>query len=182
MLAFVVPQFESLFNDMGEALPALTRRDRQRGLFAGLVLAVAGGRRAFFLAARWLNSEAGARLARPRCCACRWRGTSSSSSRWRASPAPWVRCWAMACPCSAPSTSGSKPSATWCCARASTLLPPAVKAGQRMSVALAETRMFTPMVIQMTRVGEESGALDAMMLELAKVFDDHVSSGVSSAA
>jgi general secretion pathway protein F len=38
--------------------------------------------------------------------------------------------------------------------------------------------MFTPMVIQMTRVGEESGSLDLMMLELAKVFDGHVKSGV----
>jgi general secretion pathway protein F len=58
------------------------------------------------------------------------------------------------------------------------VLPPAVKAGKRMSVALAETGMFTPMVIQMTRVGEESGSLDQMMLELAKVFDGHVQSGV----
>jgi general secretion pathway protein F len=47
-----------------------------------------------------------------------------------------------------------------------------------MSVALDETGMFTPMVIQMTRVGEESGSLDGMMLELAKVFEDHVASGV----
>ena len=30
----------------------------------------------------------------------------------------------------------------------------------------------------MIRVGEESGNLDKMMLELAKVFDDHVQSGV----
>jgi general secretion pathway protein F len=30
----------------------------------------------------------------------------------------------------------------------------------------------------MTRVGEESGALDRMMLELARVFDDHVRSGI----
>ena len=58
------------------------------------------------------------------------------------------------------------------------VLPPAVKAGKRMSVALEETKMFTPMVIQMIRVGEESGSLDQMMLELAKVFDDHVQSGV----
>ena len=57
-------------------------------------------------------------------------------------------------------------------------LLPAVKSGQRMSVALAETKLFTPMVIQMTRVGEESGALDSMMLELARVFDDHVQAGV----
>jgi general secretion pathway protein F len=58
------------------------------------------------------------------------------------------------------------------------VLPPAVKAGKRMSVALDETRMFTPMVIQMIRVGEESGSLDQMMLELATVFDGHVQSGV----
>ncbi len=58
------------------------------------------------------------------------------------------------------------------------VLPPAVKAGKRMSVALEETGLFTPMVIQMTRVGEESGSLDSMMLELARVFDDHVQSGV----
>jgi general secretion pathway protein F len=58
------------------------------------------------------------------------------------------------------------------------VLPPAVKSGKRISVALAETKMFTPMVIQMTRVGEESGSLDLMMLELAKVFDGHVKSGV----
>ena len=38
--------------------------------------------------------------------------------------------------------------------------------------------MFTPMVIQMIRVGEESGSLDQMMLELADVFDNHVQSGV----
>ena len=58
------------------------------------------------------------------------------------------------------------------------VLPPAVKAGKRMSLALEETDMFTPMVIQMTRVGEESGSLDQMMLELAKVFDNQVQSGV----
>ncbi|MDP4916453.1 MAG: type II secretion system F family protein, partial [Haliea sp.] len=58
------------------------------------------------------------------------------------------------------------------------VLPPAVKSGKRISVALEETGLFTPMVIQMTRVGEESGRLDTMMLELAKVFDGHVQSGV----
>ena len=58
------------------------------------------------------------------------------------------------------------------------VLPAAVKAGQRMSVALSETGMFTPMVIQMIRVGEESGSLGQMMLELATVFDDHVQNGV----
>ena len=33
----------------------------------------------------------------------------------------------------------------------------------------------------MARVGEESGRLDAMMLELARVFDDHVEASVKRA-
>ena len=53
-----------------------------------------------------------------------------------------------------------------------------MKSGKRMSVALDEADMFTPMVIQMIRVGEESGSLDKMMLELARIFDSHVQSGV----
>ncbi len=58
------------------------------------------------------------------------------------------------------------------------VLPPAVKAGERMHGALEETGQFTPMVIQMIRVGEESGRLDQMMLELSRVFEDHVQTGV----
>ena len=58
------------------------------------------------------------------------------------------------------------------------VLSPTVKSGQRISSALEENKLFTPMVIQMIRVGEESGNLDQMMLELAKVFDDHVQSGI----
>jgi len=47
-----------------------------------------------------------------------------------------------------------------------------------MSLALQKTEAFTPMVVQMIRVGEESGSLDNMMLELAKVYDNEVQSGV----
>ena len=58
------------------------------------------------------------------------------------------------------------------------VLEPAVKRGQRMSVALEETGVFSPMVIQMVRVGEESGSLDQMMTELAQVYDEEVEAGV----
>ena len=47
-----------------------------------------------------------------------------------------------------------------------------------MSTALEETDMFTPMVIQMSCVDAESGNLGQMMLELARVFDDHVQSDI----
>ena len=58
------------------------------------------------------------------------------------------------------------------------ILEPAVKRGQRMSVALEEAEVFSPLVIQMVRVGEESGSLDQMMTELAEVYDEEVQAGV----
>jgi general secretion pathway protein F len=47
-----------------------------------------------------------------------------------------------------------------------------------MSVALEDTGTFSPLVIQMVRVGEESGSLDQMMTELAEVYDEEVQAGV----
>ena len=61
------------------------------------------------------------------------------------------------------------------------VLPPAVKRGQRMSVALEGTDTFSPLVVQMVRVGEESGSLDQMMIELADVYDEEVQAGVKRA-
>mgnify|MGYP003652470462 FL=1 len=58
------------------------------------------------------------------------------------------------------------------------VLEPAVKRGQRISVALEDTAVFSPLVIQMARVGEESGSLDKMMTELADVYDAEVQAGV----
>jgi general secretion pathway protein F len=57
-------------------------------------------------------------------------------------------------------------------------LVPAVKRGQRISEALEQENVFSPLVIQMIRVGEESGSLDQMMTELAKVYDEEVQAGV----
>ena len=63
MLGFVVPQFEKLFTDMGDALPLATRIVmrlgqvfRDWGLVIGIVLGLAG-----WGAARWLRSPAGTR-------------------------------------------------------------------------------------------------------------------------
>ena len=58
------------------------------------------------------------------------------------------------------------------------VLEPAIKRGQRISVALEETQRFSPLVIQMVRVGEESGSLDQMMTELAGVYDEEVQAGI----
>ena len=180
MLAFVVPQFETLFNDMGEALPALTRgviagADFIKGWFWLLLILIVGG--GAWLRS-WLRSEAGQQRWHQRLLRLPLAGTivfefemarfARSLGTLLGNGVPLLRAIDIAIETVGNVVLGNS---------LRTLLP-AVKAGKRMSVALEDTQMFTPMVIQMTRVGEESGALDTMMLELAKVFEDHVQAGV----
>ncbi|MEM6545640.1 MAG: type II secretion system F family protein, partial [Pseudomonadota bacterium] len=180
MLGLVVPQFQELFDDMGDGLPLLTEMvigaaDFLKAWFWLLALVLVG---AVLWFRRWLLSDKGRRSWHQRLLRAPVVGTivfefemarfARTLGTLLSNGVPLLRAIDIAL-----ETVGNTVLRT-----ALSALSPAVKAGQRMSVALAETRMFTPLVIQMTRVGEESGALDKMMLELAKVFDDHVSTGV----
>ena len=65
--------------------------------------------------------------------------------------------------------------------RASLLeLPQTIKRGGRLSQAL-DARVFSPVALQMVRVGEESGSLDTMLLELAQVYESEVEDEVKRA-
>lgn len=57
-------------------------------------------------------------------------------------------------------------------------LPAAIKQGGRMATSLEKTGLFTQAAIQMIAVGEESGRLDAMLKELAHVYDDEIQASV----
>lgn len=180
MLAFVVPQFETLFNDMGDSLPSLTRvvinaADFVTAWFWLLAIVIA----LTVVAVRnWLRSDAGKQRWHARLLTLPLFGGivfefemarfARTLGTLLGNGVPMLKAIDIAI--------GTVENVVLKASLGS--LPPAVKSGQRMSVALAESKMFTPMVIQMTRVGEESGAMDTMMLELAKVFDDHVNSGV----
>ena len=59
-------------------------------------------------------------------------------------------------------------------------LEPAVKRGERLSKAM-QPEVFSPMAVQMVLVGEESGRLDAMLLELAQVYEAEVEADVKRA-
>ena len=180
MLGFVVPQFETLFNDMGEALPAMTKAViaaaefiKAWGFLLGVLLVVLG-----LVIQRWAVSEQGKTALDTRLLALPIAGNIAFEYEM----AKFARTVGtllgngvslLKAIQIANETVGNLP-----LREGLDVLPAAVKAGKRMSVALEETKMFTPMVIQMTRVGEESGRLDDMMLELASVFEDHVASGV----
>jgi general secretion pathway protein F len=52
-------------------------------------------------------------------------------------------------------------------------IAPAIKRGDRLS-AVMDQRVFPPVARQMVRVGEESGSLDTMLLDLAEINEDEV--------
>lgn len=180
MLGFVVPQFETLFNDMGDALPSMTKAVIAAAEFIkawGLILAVLVAVLALVFQ-RWAVSDQGKATLDTRLLALPIAGNiafeyemakfARTVGTLLGNGVSLLKAIQIAI-----DTVGNIPLKDGL-----NVLPPAVKAGKRMSVALEETEMFTPMVIQMTRVGEESGRLDDMMLELASVFEDHVASGV----
>jgi len=49
-----------------------------------------------------------------------------------------------------------------------------IRSGTALSAAMAETQFFTPMVIQMTAVGEESGSLETMLGKVATFYEAEV--------
>jgi general secretion pathway protein F len=49
-----------------------------------------------------------------------------------------------------------------------------LKGGEGLSVPLAETGMFPQLAVQLIRVGEESGSLEAMLLRVAEIYDGEV--------
>ena len=180
MLGFVVPQFETLFNDMGDALPAMTKGVIAAAEFIkawGLLLAIFAVLLGV-LFQRWASSVEGKTALDRRLLSLPIAGNiafeyemakfARTVGTLLGNGVSLLKAIQIAI-----DTVGNLP-----LKEGLGVLPPAVKAGKRMSVALDETDMFTPMVIQMTRVGEESGSLDGMMLELAKVFEDHVASGI----
>ncbi|MEP4146617.1 MAG: type II secretion system F family protein [Halioglobus sp.] len=180
MLGFVVPQFESLFEDMGEALPVLTQMVLSGADFikswGWLLLIVIIGAGIVFR--NWSSTDQGRTALDKRMLGLPLAGGivfefevskfARTTGTLLGNGVSLLKAISIAI-----DTVDNR-----VIRDALQVLPPAVKGGQRMSIALEESKMFTPMVIQMIRVGEESGSLDKMLLELAKVFDDHVQSGV----
>jgi type IV pilus assembly protein PilC len=59
-------------------------------------------------------------------------------------------------------------------ARAATAVKESVRSGESMSQPLAKNAVFPPMVVQMIAVGEDTGALDAMLDKISDFYDQEV--------
>ncbi|WP_020208127.1 type II secretion system F family protein [Gilvimarinus chinensis] len=180
MLGFVVPQFEALFADMGESLPLVTElviaggeAIKNNGIFLVVLIGVAG-----FFVRRWLRTEQGAAwldawlLKLPIFGAVVTKYQVARFSRTLGTLLESGVSMLQAISISVQTVSNSV------VRRSLEGLAPAVKGGGRVSQALQDSGDFSPMVIQMVRVGEESGQLGDMMIELARIYDDEVSAGV----
>lgn len=183
MLAFVVPQFETLFDDMGEALPLPTQLVvsaghlvTEWGWLMGMVAALL-----IILFRRWIRTPTGRVWRDQRLLALPIFGEivrkyeitrfARSMGTLLGNGVPIVNAIHIAT-----DTMGNQK-----LRNAMAGVAPMIKQGGRFAEALEKSALFTPLGLNMVRLGEETGRLDQMLLELARVHDSDVQSGVKRA-
>ena len=183
MLGFVVPQFKTLFADLGDGLPLPTRivmglgdGFRNYGWALGIGALVLG-----LLGQRWLRTPAGRQWWQNLALRLPVIGTllykydltlfSRSLGTLLGNGVPLLTALQIAT-----DTVGN--------ARLRARLAkmaPMVKGGGRMVAAMTATHSFEPLAINLVRVGEETGRIGPMMLELASLLTRDVETGIKRA-
>lgn len=180
MLGFVVPQFEKLFTDMGDALPLPTRWVMMLGrAFSeyGLVMGI-GAALAVWGFGRWLRSPAGQlwwqtlalRLPLVGGLLLKYELTlyARSLGTLLGNGVPLLTALRIA-----NDTVGNA-----VLRQSLVRVPPIVKEGGKVVDAIRATQIFEPLAINLIRVGEETGRIGPMMLELATILNRDVENGI----
>ncbi len=55
-----------------------------------------------------------------------------------------------------------------------------ISVGYTMNLAMRQVGVFPHMVVQMTAIGEESGALDEMLMKVAEFYEEEVNNAVDT--
>ncbi|MGB4061247.1 MAG: type II secretion system F family protein [Burkholderiaceae bacterium] len=183
MLGFVVPQFETLFKDMGDALPAPTLFVMHLGqTFTEYGWAMAIGAVVAWLWARqWLRSPSGKIW---------WQNTALrlpvlGSLLHKYDLTLFARSLGTLLGNGVPLL-GALHIATETVGngklrQALATVAPKVKDGGKLVDALSGTGIFEPLAINLVRVGEETGRTGPMLLELAHIFNRDVETGIKRA-
>jgi general secretion pathway protein F len=183
MLGFVVPQFQQLFKDMGDALPLPTQIVMQMGqVFTryGLFILV-GAVLLGLLVARWLKTDAGSSWLQSRLLRLPLLGPLMHKYEMTL----FSRSLGTLLGNGVPMLSALQIS-TETVGNASLRGPlqqmaPRVKEGVKLVTAASATELFEPLAINLIRVGEETGRLGPMMLELANILNREVENGIKRA-
>jgi len=181
MLIFVVPTFEKMFADMGGELPAITQllvdaSDFVSGVGGIITLVVLI---AVYMAFKW------------------WTGTKSGELIWdgaklnmpvfgsmvrKIALAKFTRTFGTLVSAGVPILSAldivADTAGNEVVAQAVKKTRSAIKEGETIAKPLSESKVFPSMLVQMIAVGEETGALDAMLNKIADFYDEEVSTAV----
>ncbi|MDR0274987.1 MAG: type II secretion system F family protein [Burkholderiaceae bacterium] len=183
MMGFVVPQFEKLFKDVGDALPLPTRivmtmghGFRQYGVLL-LIAALALG----WLLWRWLRAPAGRAWWQNRALGLPVIGRLLYKYEMTLFARSLGTLLGNGVPLLAALDIATGTVGNLNLRQPLVKMAPLVKEGVRMARAMESTQVFEPLAINLIRVGEETGRIGAMMVELAGVLDRDVETGIKRA-
>lgn len=180
MLGFVVPQFEKLFTDMGDALPLPTQWVMALGhgfKTYGLVIAVAAFAGGSMLS-RWVRSPSGRQWWQARLLKIPLMGRltlkyqltlfSRSLGTLLGNGVPMLTALHIA----------TETVSNLVLQQSLAKVAPIVKEGGKVVQAVSATGIFEPLAINLIRVGEETGRIGPMMLELSNILNREVEIGI----
>jgi len=181
MMIFVVPVFEEMFSSMGGELPFITQvlvniSDFVSGV-GGLFVLLAGI--AGMFAFRWWKNTATGKLLWDRT---KLRLPIFGGLIRKIALAKFTRTFGTLVSAGVPilgaldivaDTSGNE-----VIAQAVKKTRSAIKEGETIAKPLSESKVFPSMLVQMIAVGEETGALDAMLNKIADFYDEEVATAV----
>jgi general secretion pathway protein F len=183
MLGFVVPQFEKMFANMGEALPLPTRvimalghGFKAHGLMIGIAAVVV-----IWLLMRWWRTPAGRKWWQNRALGVPVLG----NLLYKYELTLFARSLGTLLGNGVPLLTGlhiaTETVGNDNLRAALVKMPPMVKEGARMVRAMDASGVFEPLAINLVRVGEETGRIGPMMIELSEVLDREVETGIKRA-
>ena len=181
MMVFVVPTFQKMFEQMGGKLPLPTQILVSLSHFVAgfggilLVVAIVGGVFTF----RWWTSTANGKLI--------WDGVKLRFPIFgklvrKLSLAKFTRTFGTLVSAGVPILSAldivADTAGNEVVCQAVKKARSAIKEGETIAKPLSESPVFPSMLVQMIAVGEETGALDAMLNKIADFYDEEVSASV----
>jgi general secretion pathway protein F len=176
LLGFVVPRFAQIFEEAGKELPLPTQvlmdvsqAFRSYGWLAALIVAAA-----VLLASRWVRTESG----RLRWDQWRLRAPLLGDVSLKLEIARFAKTMGTLLTQAVPIISALRLTrevlSNRRVAAAVEPLIQGVKRGQGLATPLAESGMFPALAVQLMTLGEQTGKLDSMLLELAAIYDREV--------
>ena len=181
MMIFVVPTFEQMFASLGGELPAMTQALVNASNFvAGLggVVSLVGAIAAFVAFKFWIGTETGRRI---------WDGSKLRAPVFgsmvrKIALAKFTRTFGTLVAAGVPILSAldivADTAGNAVVADAVKRARSAIKEGETIAKPLGESSVFPSMLVQMIAVGEETGALDAMLNKIADFYDEEVATAV----